>query len=72
MLITDHNNLKKKLGKLTNILVCDNRIQQPGVREPYSRNWLTNLPKFLFNNKVDKSITEVFDWFSNGNYIVLR
>ena len=63
------NNLKKKLGKLTNILVCDNRIQQPGVREPYSRNWLTNLPKFLFNNKVDKSITEVFDWFSNGNYI---
>ena len=26
------NNLKKKLGKLTNILVCDNRIQQPGVR----------------------------------------
>ena len=43
------NNLKKKLGKLVNILVCDNRIEESGVREPYSRNWLTNLPKFLFS-----------------------
>ncbi len=63
------NNLKKKLGGLVNILVCDNRIQEPRVKEIYSRNWLTNLPKFLFNSKVDKSITEVFDWFSNSDYI---
>ena len=63
------NNLKKKLGSLVNILVCDNRIQEPRVKEIYSRNWLTNLPKFLFNSKVDESITEVFDWFSDTDYI---
>ena len=63
------NNLKKKLGKLVNILVCDNRIQESGVREPYSRNWLTNLPKNLFNNKVNKSVTNVFDYFSDGKHI---
>ena len=25
--------------------------------------------KFLFNSKVDESITEVFDWFSDTDYI---
>ena len=63
------NNLKKKLGKLVNILVCDNRIEESGVREPYSRNWLTNLPKFLFHNKINKSVTDVFDYFSDGKHI---
>ena len=63
------NNLKKKLGKLVNILVCDNRIEESGVREPYSRNWLTNLPKSLFNNKVNRNVTNVFDYFSDGKHI---
>jgi len=63
------NTLKKKLGKLVNILVCDNRVQESGIRKPYSRNWLTNLRKSLFNTKVDKSISDVFDWFSNGEHI---
>ena len=42
------NNLKK-IGRLVNILVCENRVQKSRIREPYSRNWLTNLPKFLFD-----------------------
>ena len=63
------NNLKKKLGKLVNILVCDNRIEEIGVREPYSRNWLSNLPKSLFNNKVNRNVTNVFDYFSDGKHI---
>ncbi len=66
------NNLKEKLGKLVNILVCDNRIEESGVREPYSRNWLTNLPKFLFNNKINKSVTNVFDYFSDGKHIGVK
>ena len=41
----------KKIGSLVNILVCENRVQKSRIREPYLRNWLTNLPKFLFNKK---------------------
>tara|TARA_B100001564_G_C20646981_1_gene674877 strand:+ start:586 stop:1995 length:1410 start_codon:yes stop_codon:yes gene_type:complete len=66
------NNLKKKLGRLVNILVCENRVQKSRIREPYSRNWLTNLPKFLFNKKIDRNVTEVFDWFSHGDYIGVK
>ena len=66
------NNLKKKLGQLVNILVCENRVQKSRIIEPYSRNWLTNLPKFLFNKKVDTDVTKVFDWFSNGDYIGVK
>ena len=45
------NNFKKKLGNLINILICENRVQKSRLREPYSRNWLTNLPKFLLTKK---------------------
>ena len=66
------NNLKKKIGRLVNILVCESRVQKSRIREPYSRNWLTNLPKFLFTKKIDRNVTEVFDWFSHGDYIGVK
>ena len=66
------NNLKKKLGNLINILICENRVQKSRLREPYSRNWLTNLPKFLFDKKVYSDVSEAFNWFSNGDYIGVK
>ena len=71
MVYFSQNNLKK-IGRLVNILVCENRVQKSRMREPYSRNWLTNLPKFLFTKKIDRNVTEVFDWFSHGDYIGVK
>ena len=60
------NALKLKLGEAVNILVCEKRAYRPGVKKPYSRNWLTNIliscknsgVNFYFNPELDTKFIE--------------
>ncbi len=57
------NVLKRKLGNAVSLVVCENRGDRDGVKKPYSRNWLTNIPLHLIEGVVEPELVDLFRSF---------
>ena len=57
------------MGDKINILIIDTRTQNPHIRRPYNRDWLTNIPSKLFSNLYDPLVTQILEEFGEVNYL---
>lgn len=57
------------LGDRIDILVIENRIQRPHVKEPYRRHWLTNIRNRTMSGVYDPQVTQLLAEFGNGTHI---
>lgn len=63
------NALKTSLGELVNILMIENRVQAKHIKKPYTRNWLTNLSNFIYEDFFDPQVVTILREFGNGHYM---
>jgi len=61
------NVLKHIYGDKVIILIIDNRISSNGYKEPYSRQWLTNLPLNIFQGF--NNIKNILEGLGENNYM---
>lgn len=61
--------LKTSCGELVNILMIENRIQAQHIKQPYTRNWLTNLSNVLYEDFFDPRVVKILHEFGNGQYM---
>ena len=69
--LTLANALKSALGQRVNILVVENRIVAPHVKEPYSRAWLTLVSLDVLDGMVDAEVVECGGLVGRSGYMGL-
>jgi hypothetical protein len=61
--------LKLALGAGIDVLVVENRVAAPHVKLPYSRRWVTAVPRSVLEDTVEPVVDEIFRRVGDGTYI---
>jgi hypothetical protein len=61
--------LKVALRTRVNVLVVENRLSADHHKMPYTRRWITNVPRALLDGLVEPLVIEVFRKIGNGVHI---
>jgi hypothetical protein len=63
------NALKMGFGDRMSILVIENRIQGPHIKEPFNRHWLTHFSNALIEGVYDPLVSQLLVEFGNGTHV---
>lgn len=63
------NALKMGFGDRMSILVIENRIQGPHIKEPFNRHWLTHISNALIEGVYDPLVSQLLVEFGNGTHV---
>ena len=65
------NALKFSLRKKINILIIDNKCNEKHFKQPFSRRWLSHLPKEFFEPYFEPSFYELISGFGRNGFVGL-
>lgn len=63
------NALKMGLGRRVTVLVIEARAEQPGIKRPYSRNWLTNIRTQGWESLFDPMVVRLLNGLGRDGYM---
>ena len=63
------NNMKYVFGDIANVLILDNRSKQLNTREPFTREWLTHIRAYLFQNYTPPNIRSLIESYGTNGLI---
>ena len=63
------NSIKSCFGNRANVLVLDNRSRRANTREPFKREWLTNIPEHFFKIGKPSNVQSLMECFGTNGLI---